>query len=101
MEFPRRWEGCRTVKLERNYRSVPEVLDVANVVMKDAPSQFEKTLRPNRGGRGDKPCLVSVYDGRAMAGEIVRLVGEAARSATATATWPSSTAATSSPWTCR
>ena len=77
MEFPRRWEGCRTVKLERNYRSVPEVLDVANVVMKDAPSQFEKTLRPNRGGRGDKPCLVSVYDGRAMAGEIVRLVGEA------------------------
>ena len=77
MEFPRRWEGCRTVKLERNYRSVPEVLDVANVVMKDAPSQFEKTLRPSRGGRGEKPCLVSVYDGRAMANEIVRLVDEA------------------------
>ena len=40
MDFPQRWEGCRIVKLERNYRSVPSVLDVANAVMKDAPQQF-------------------------------------------------------------
>ena len=77
MEFPRRWEGCRTVKLERNYRSVPEVLDVANVVMKDSPRQFEKTLRAHRGGRGEKPAVYRVYDGKTMASEIVRLVSEA------------------------
>ena len=77
MEFPRRWTGCRTIKLERNYRSVPEVLDVANVVMKDAPQQFEKTLRPHRGGRGEKPVVYRVYDAKTMANEIYKLVSDA------------------------
>ena len=77
LEFPKRWPGCRLVKLVRNYRSVPGVLDVANVVMKDAPAQFDKTLVPVRGGRGAKPSLVRVYDGKAQALEILRMVGEA------------------------
>ena len=77
MEFPKRWPGCRVVKLERNYRSVASVLDVANVVMKDAPNQFEKTLRPTRGGDCGKPGLYKVYDGKAQANEILRLVREA------------------------
>ena len=76
LEFPRRWEGCRVVKLERNYRSVPGVLDVANVVMKDAPGQFEKTLRPFRAGSGEKPSVVRVYDSRSQANEILRVVSE-------------------------
>ena len=79
MEFPRRWEGCRIVKLERNYRSVPGVLDVANVVMKDAPDKFGKTLRPNRAGDGELPRLCFVYDGRAQADEVVRAVVEMRR----------------------
>ena len=37
MEFPDRWPGCRIVKLESNYRSLPGVLDVANVVMLISP----------------------------------------------------------------
>ena len=78
MEFPKRWEGCRIVKLERNYRSVPGVLDVANVVMKDAASlgQFDKTLRPIRGG-SEKPWLYKVYDGKSQGQEILRLIREA------------------------
>jgi DNA helicase-2/ATP-dependent DNA helicase PcrA len=76
MEFPRRWEGCRIIKLERNYRSIPGVLDVANVVMKDAPNQFEKTLRPVRDGGGDKPWLYKVYDSRSQATEIMKLINE-------------------------
>ena len=76
MEFPKRWEGCRVVKLERNYRSVPGVLDVANVVMRDAPNQFEKTLRPARSGQGEKPCVCKVYDGRGQADEILRSARE-------------------------
>ena len=75
MEFPKRWPGCRIVKLERNYRSVPGVLDVANVVMRDAPNQFGKMLRPCRGGIGERPCVCQVYDGRAQADEILRTVG--------------------------
>ena len=76
MDFPNRWAGCRTIKLETNYRSVPGVLDVANVVMKDAANQFEKTLRPIRGGRGEKPMLCSVYDGRSQANEVLRTINE-------------------------
>ena len=76
MEFPRRWQGCRVVKLERNYRSVPEVLDVANVVMRDAPNQFEKMLRPIRDGRGGKPCLYRVYDDKTQANEILKIIRE-------------------------
>ena len=76
LEFPRRWEGCRIVKLERNYRSVPGVLDVANVVMRDAPNQFEKILKPIRQSAGDLPWKYEVYDSRSQANEILRLVQE-------------------------
>ena len=78
MEFPNRWPGCRIVKLERNYRSLSGILDVANVVMRDAPNQFEKQLKPTRtGGVGLRPEIVKVFDGRAQANEIYRLVTEA------------------------
>jgi len=77
MDFPSRWQGCRTVKLERNYRSLAGILDVANSVMKDAHGQFDKTLRPVRTSGGDKPTLCTVYDGKAQAQEIVRLVADA------------------------
>lgn len=74
MNFPSRWDGCRIVKLERNYRSLAPILDVANCVMKDVQHQFEKTLRPFRTGAAPKPRLYHVYDGRAQAEAILRLV---------------------------
>ena len=74
MNFPSRWDGCRIVKLERNYRSVAPILDVANCVMKDVQHQFEKTLRPFRADAAPKPRLYHVYDGRAQAEAILRLV---------------------------
>ena len=77
MDFPRRWQGCRIVKLERNYRSTPGVLDVANTVMKDAANQFGKTLRPVRAGTGAKPVLAKGGDGRSQAAEVMRTVREA------------------------
>ena len=76
MEFPQRWPGCRIVKLERNYRSVPSILDVANVVMRDSPRQFEKTLRPVRDSLGSIPSLSRVYDAEVQAGEIVRAIAQ-------------------------
>jgi len=77
LDFPKRWEGCRIVKLERNYRSVPGVLAVANAVMKDSPRQFEKTLRPVREQVGGKPWVYRVFDGKAQGSEVLRLVREA------------------------
>ena len=74
MNFPNRWDGCRIVKLERNYRSMAPILDVANCVMKDVKHRFEKTLRPFRTGAATKPRLYHVFDGRAQAEAIFRLV---------------------------
>ena len=74
MNFPDRWDGCQILKLERNYRSLSPILDVANCVMKDVKHQFEKTLRPFRTGLAVKPRLYHVYDGRAQAEAIYRLV---------------------------
>ena len=75
IEFPDRWKDCRVVKLETNYRSTPGILNVANVVMRDAPGQFEKMLRPARdGGYGAKPRFLRAYDGREQADAILRTV---------------------------
>ncbi len=74
MDFPNRWEGCRILKLERNYRSMAPILDVANVVMKDVPHQYEKTLRPFRTGAAPKPRLYRLYDDRAQAEAILKLI---------------------------
>lgn len=74
MEFPKRWDGCRVVKLERNYRSQSGVLDVANTVMKDVPAQFQKVLRPVRTASYAKPSLYRGGDSRSQAQEVLRLV---------------------------
>lgn len=76
MEFPDRWEGCRIIKLERNYRSVPQVLSVANSVMRDSPNQFEKQLRPTRASQGELPRIYRIYNGKAQAQEAVKIIRE-------------------------
>ncbi len=73
MEFPKRWEGCRIVKLEQNYRSVPEVLELANACIKGNPEQFQKTLRPTRTAR-NKPRVFYVRDGDEQATALLGLV---------------------------
>lgn len=62
MSFPKRYADAITFKLETNYRSVPEILAVANACIAGNPDQFQKTLRatrePNR-----KPSVVQMRDG--------------------------------------
>ncbi len=73
MEFPKRYPGCQIVKLERNYRSVPEILDVANACIAGNPEQFQKTLRPTRPSRA-KPRVLYLRDGDDQAKTLVRMV---------------------------
>ena len=73
MEFPKRYPGCRIVKLERNYRSVPEILDVANACIAGNPEQLQKTLRPTRPPRA-KPRAILLRDGDEQAKTVVRLL---------------------------
>ena len=73
MQFPDRWPGCRVIKLERNYRSLSPILNVANVVMKDVPHSFEKTLRPFRSSSAAPiPRLFRVWDGQSPADTIAK-----------------------------
>ncbi|MCL1887883.1 MAG: ATP-dependent helicase [Kiritimatiellaeota bacterium] len=71
MGFPERHPGCRIVKLEQNYRSSPEILDVANACIKGNPEQFQKTLRPTRPP-GKKPRLHRLRDGDEQAHVVAR-----------------------------
>ena len=72
-EFPARWSGCRIIKLEQNYRSVPEVLEVANACVRDVPDDFKKQLRATRQPRG-KPRMLILRDGNEQAYSVIELV---------------------------
>ncbi|MEX0720833.1 MAG: ATP-dependent helicase [Balneolaceae bacterium] len=57
MDFPERFEGTKLIKLEENYRSTPQILDVANNVLQQANFKFEKELYSNNE-EGELPALV-------------------------------------------
>ena len=44
MEFSKRFENCRIYRLMHNYRSVPEILNLANDSIKHNKSQFRKEM---------------------------------------------------------
>ncbi|MDD2598248.1 MAG: UvrD-helicase domain-containing protein [Kiritimatiellae bacterium] len=73
MNFPNRWPGCAIVKLEQNYRSVPEILSVANESIKGNPDQFQKTLRPTRASK-NKPQVFFLRDGNEQAGGVLSMI---------------------------
>ncbi|MBI5467419.1 MAG: ATP-dependent helicase [Candidatus Kerfeldbacteria bacterium] len=57
LDFPKHLTGCRTFKLETNYRSTQPVLDVANEVIQHNREQFPKKLRHVRTG-SVRPVIV-------------------------------------------
>ena len=80
MDFPKRWEGCQIVKLERNYRSVPEVLETANACIAGNPDQFQKTLRAVREGSGVKPMVAFLRDAQEQSQLVMRHIQRALQS---------------------
>jgi DNA helicase II / ATP-dependent DNA helicase PcrA len=50
LEFPDRFPDAVVIKLERNYRSTPPILDVSNAVIALSPQRHEKTLWTERSG---------------------------------------------------
>jgi DNA helicase-2/ATP-dependent DNA helicase PcrA len=62
LEFPRRYPQAQTYKIETNYRSVPEVLSVANAAISANVRQFRKELVAAREGNEVKPALVPLGD---------------------------------------
>lgn len=44
MDFPEIFKDCRTILLERNYRSTQPILDLGNAILTSARERFEKNL---------------------------------------------------------
>jgi DNA helicase-2/ATP-dependent DNA helicase PcrA len=61
-EFPQRYPEAEVYKLETNYRSTPEILDLANVSIAGNGRQFPKVLKPARKSKGFKPALIPCRD---------------------------------------
>ena len=71
IDFPRRHPGARIFRLETNYRSVPEILALANSSIRHNRRQFEKTLRAVRPP-GGLPQVVSAAEAGEQAEFVVQ-----------------------------
>lgn len=73
-DFVQHWPSTRIFKLETNYRSVPEILGVANAVDLAMAERFDRALVPSRPSEGYAPLLVRVPDPQAEASFVVQTV---------------------------
>ena len=62
LEFPKRYPTAKTYKIETNYRSVPDILEVANAAISANVNQFRKELVAVRDAAPVKPALVPLAD---------------------------------------
>jgi len=67
LEFPKRYPDAQLFKIEMNYRSVPEILEVANAAIAANVQQFRKHLSATRGSNAVKPAVVGLNDGSEQA----------------------------------
>jgi DNA helicase-2/ATP-dependent DNA helicase PcrA len=67
LEFPKRYPQAQVFKIEMNYRSVPEILEVANAAISANVQQFRKQLTATRESKAVKPAVVALNDGSEQA----------------------------------
>ena len=73
LRFPNEFADTELIKLEENYRSSPEILDVANAIIKQSSKLFDKKLFTNRES-SDLPALIKAIDDKEEAEFISQLV---------------------------
>lgn len=76
LEFPKRYPGAAVHRIETNYRSVPQVLELANASIANNPRQFPKALRAVRKPSVSKPALVPLATNNEQASFIAQRVLE-------------------------
>jgi len=76
LEFPDRYPDAQVYKIETNYRSVPEVLALANESIRANLNQFPKELVAARDPKGMRPALVPLPDPRTQANFISQRIRE-------------------------
>lgn len=75
LKFSDRYPGANIYKIETNYRSTPEILNVANAAITANVHQFAKHLTPARKS-GSKPALVTCEDAGQQAAFVAQRVLE-------------------------
>jgi len=76
LKFPAKHPQAQVFKIETNYRSVPEVLDVANAAIRANVRQFRKELVPVRPPHPVKPALVPLSTNSQQAAFVAQRVLE-------------------------
>lgn len=75
LKFPERYPDAKVYKIETNYRSTPEILNVANAAITANTRQFAKQLAPARKG-GVKPVQVVCHNAAEQAAFVAQRVLE-------------------------
>ncbi len=73
LSFPDRHPGTVIYKIQTNYRSTPNILDLANGILEQHPKGYSKELRSIRS-RGESPYSVMTMDTREQANFVIRRV---------------------------
>jgi DNA helicase-2/ATP-dependent DNA helicase PcrA len=76
LNFPAKHPEAQVFKIEMNYRSVPEVLDVANAAIRGNERQFRKQLAATRASHPVKPALVALATNSQQAAFVAQRVLE-------------------------
>jgi DNA helicase-2/ATP-dependent DNA helicase PcrA len=81
LSFPKRYPDAQVYKLETNYRSTPEILEVANACIRGSSLQFQKTLHAVRASMA-VPTLALLRDGDEQARYVIAKIEELRRKGT-------------------
>ncbi|MFH1995891.1 MAG: ATP-dependent helicase [Candidatus Omnitrophota bacterium] len=75
MDFPKRYKDAKIFRLETNYRSSPEILDLANDSISNNSEQFKKTLH-TKNESFERPVLIEPRDMYFQAGFVAQRILE-------------------------
>jgi len=62
IDYEKHYPGARRADMLTNYRSVPEVVDLGNVLIKHNKRQLEKTCNAFRKSEGNAPIVITAMD---------------------------------------
>jgi DNA helicase-2/ATP-dependent DNA helicase PcrA len=74
LDFPKRYANATVYKIETNYRSVPDILNVANAAIAANERQFKKQLVAVREEAPVKPGLIPLGDSNQQAAFVAQRV---------------------------
>jgi DNA helicase II / ATP-dependent DNA helicase PcrA len=74
LDFPKRYPNAEIYRIETNYRSVPEIVAVANASILENSKQFAKTLSAHRSGFQNKPGIIALYDNHQQASFVAQRI---------------------------